>query len=282
MLAPNEALAHLIGGTPPTVAPYVTASIKNGRQHQLPAALRIAMSAHTVSSQRVRCWPQYGTPPAAAAAVDALLRCSQRTRTAANEDARATLVESLFAEGKRANRAGLYLDAALCFEHAYLAMPRISYLLSYANMHLKLGESYLAIEIYKRVSAGSASAAAPAGVPYESAVSLLAPLFRGEAAPGTQWQRMAPPSALERQVALRKLKEAQAEANAALEAAGADTPGAARYSQVVEWERRAAEAEERLREQEALAARVSSDALLLNRTVLGASEQLEQIVHALR
>ena len=59
--------------------------------------------------------------------------------------------EAYFSEGKQHNTAGDFWAARQYFEHAYVAAPRNAFLLSVANMQVKLHEPESAAEIYKQM-----------------------------------------------------------------------------------------------------------------------------------
>jgi len=61
--------------------------------------------------------------------------------------------DALFAEGKRRNEAGDFWAANEFFQHAFVAQPRPSLLLSVANMQLKLAQPEIAAAMYARVIA---------------------------------------------------------------------------------------------------------------------------------
>mmetsp|Transcript_1624 Transcript_1624/g.4231 ORF Transcript_1624/g.4231 Transcript_1624/m.4231 type:complete len:892 (-) Transcript_1624:239-2914(-) len=63
-----------------------------------------------------------------------------------------THAAALFAEGKAANSAGDHWRASQLFEHAYIAHPRLAFLLSAANMYVKLHQPELAAAVYRYVT----------------------------------------------------------------------------------------------------------------------------------
>ena len=63
----------------------------------------------------------------------------------------ASRADGLFTDGKAANDAGDVEGARKLFEHAFLALPRVAYLLSVANMHLKADAPDVARAFYLRV-----------------------------------------------------------------------------------------------------------------------------------
>ena len=63
----------------------------------------------------------------------------------------ASRADGLFTDGKAANDAGDVEGARKLFEHAFLALPRVAYLLSVANMHLKAEAPDVARAFYLRV-----------------------------------------------------------------------------------------------------------------------------------
>ena len=64
-----------------------------------------------------------------------------------------TLSDSLQATARHANARGETWRAASLFRHAFATRPRVSTLLSLANMQLKLDEVHFAEEVYRRVLA---------------------------------------------------------------------------------------------------------------------------------
>jgi len=67
------------------------------------------------------------------------------------------LAHALFQEGKIANVAGNTWLARELFERAYMCAPRLAFLLSIGNMHLKLGEPALARAFYEHVDSVASS-----------------------------------------------------------------------------------------------------------------------------
>jgi hypothetical protein len=72
-------------------------------------------------------------------------------RRSAGKGGVSTHAAALFSEGKAANAAGDHWRASQLFEHAYVAQPRLAFLLSAANMYLKLHLPEHAAAAYRHV-----------------------------------------------------------------------------------------------------------------------------------